>query len=299
MHPRISPDGTRVALWVDDQESDIWMWSLERASLTRFTFDPALDNFPAWTPDGRRLVFSSLRNRARLNTFWQAADGTGTPAPVTQSNDIQFVSGVSPDGRWVIFAGGPSNTRDVAMAALTPEARDGRSSPSSALPRGSSAEVRPLVQTRFDERNGIVSPDGRWLAYESDAAGRLEVYVRPFPNTAEGQWLVSTAGGSQPLWARNGAELFYVALDGTLMAVPVEVRSTAWNAGAPAKILEARYFTGGFGSLTLGRTYDVSPDGRRFLMIKQGDAGSQTSAPPQIIVVQNWLEELKRLVPTN
>ena len=153
------------------------------------------------------------------------------------------------------------------------------------------------MQTRFEERNGAVSPDGRWLAYESDASGRLEVYVRPFPNAADGQWQVSTTGGSQPLRAPSGRELFYFALDGTLMAVPVEARNTAWSAGAPAKILEARYFTGGFGAVTIGRTYDVSPDGRRFLMIKQGDGGGQTSAPPQIVVVQNWFEELRRLVP--
>ncbi len=299
MHPRISPDGTRVALWADDQENDIWVWSLERATLTRFTFDPGLDNFPAWTPDGRRLVFSSGRAGGTLNLYWQTADGTGTAARVTESTDLQFLSGVSPDGRWAIFAGGTQGNNDVAMAALTPETRDGPSSAGSAPPRGSSAEVRPLVQTRFEERNGIVSPDGRWLAYESNASGRLEVYVRPFPNAAEGQWQVSTAGGGQPVWARTGAELFYFALDGTLMAVPVEVRSAAWNAGVPAKILDARYFTGGLGAVTLGRTYDVSPDGRRFLMIKQGDAGNQTAAPQQIIVVQNWDEELRRLVPVD
>jgi hypothetical protein len=126
-----------------------------------------------------------------------------------------------------------------------------------------------------------------WLAYESEASGRFEVYVRPFPNVGDGQWQVSPAGGHQPLWTRSGGELLYFAPDGALMAVPAEARSTAWSASAPAKILEPRYFTGGLGAVTTGRTYDVSPDGRRFLMIKQGDGGNQTSTPPQIIVVQN------------
>ncbi len=297
MHPRISPDGTRVALWADDQENDIWMWSFERSTLTRFTFDAGFDNFPAWTPDGR-LVFSSSRNSANMNVFWQAADGTGTAQRVTESNNIQLVSGVSPDGRWALFSGGTSTSRDLLMAGLAPEADGGRNASGSAPP-GSLPEIRPLVQTRFEERNAVVSPDSRWFAYESDASGRLEVYVRPFPNADAGQWQVSTAGGSQPLWARTGAELFYFALDGTLMVVPVEARSTAWNAGAPAKVHAPGYFTGGFGAATSGRTYDVSPDGRRFLMIKQGDSGNQTAMPPQIVVVQNWFDELRRLVPAN
>lgn len=297
MHPRISPDGTRIALWADDQENDIWLWSLGRATLTRFTFDPALDNCPAWAPDGRRLVFSSGRDSEALNMFWQAADGTGTAERVTTADSNVFVSAVSPDGSWAIVAGG-NLSRDVLMAPLARETSAGPAVSSSAPPAGGS-EVRPLVQTRFEERNGIVSPDGRWLGYESDASGRLEVYVRPFPNTDDGQWQVSTGGGGQPLWARSGAELFYFALDGTLMTVLVQARGTAWNAGAPAKILEARYFTGGFGAVTLGRTYDVSPDGRRFLMIEQGDSGSQTSTPPQIVVVQNWFEELRPLVPVS
>jgi Tol biopolymer transport system component len=154
--------------------------------------------------------------------------------------------------------------------------------------------VTPLLQTKFDERNGIVSPDGRWLAYESNSSGPFEIYVRPFPNVGGGQWQVSTAGGRQPLWARSGKELFYFGADGALLRVPVEASGATWNAGTPMKLLEGRYYTGA-GS---GRAYDVSADGQRFLMIK-APGGDSTASSPSLIVVQHFDEELKRLVPTH
>jgi len=150
------------------------------------------------------------------------------------------------------------------------------------------------VQTPFDERNGDVSLDGRWLAYESNDSGQVQISVRPFPDVNRGRWQVSTGGGTQPLWARNGQELFYLAPNGALMSVRVE-RGSTWTAGTPTKLIDGQYY---FGAGTpLSRTYDVSPDGRKFLMIKEarptGDA-----PPPQLVIVQSWLEELKRLVPT-
>jgi len=175
----------------------------------------------------------------------------------------------------VFFEATPTMGRDVLQLAL-----DG------------TRRVTPLLQTKFDERNGIVSPDGRWLAYESNSSGSFEIYVQPFPNVGGGQRQISTAGGRQPLWARSGKELFYVGGNGALLGVTTEANGTTWNAGTPMKLLEGRYVTGG----TLGRMYDVSPDGQRFLMIKAAgaDAGG---APPVLIVVQHWDEELKRLAP--
>ena len=155
--------------------------------------------------------------------------------------------------------------------------------------------VTPLVQSPFAERNGIVSPDGRWLAYEANDSGRFEIYVRPFPDVNSGHWQVSTAGGTRPLWARNGQELFYVSPTGALMRVGVE-RGPSWAATTPTMLVKEGYFTIPGGNP--GRTYDISPDGQRFLMIKEGGGTDQTAAPPQIIVVQHFDEELKRLVPT-
>ena len=158
-----------------------------------------------------------------------------------------------------------------------------------------SHRVTPLLQTKSDELNGIVSPDGRWLAYESNSSGPYDIYVRPFPNVAGGQSPVSTAGGRQPLWARSGKELFYFGSDGVLFRVPVEASGATWNAGTPMKLLEGRYYTGA-GGASAGRTYDVSPDGQRFLMIKPPTDGGAVA--PALIVVQHFDEELKRLVPT-
>jgi hypothetical protein len=122
------------------------------------------------------------------------------------------------------------------------------------------------------------------------------VYVRPFPNVGGGQWQVSTTGGRQPLWARSGKELFFVGADGALLRVSVEASGATWTAGTPVKLLEARYFTN-TSSGGSGRTYDVSPDGQRFLMIK-APGGDASFAAPSLVVVQHWDEELKRLVPT-
>jgi serine/threonine-protein kinase len=276
-HPRLSPDGTRLVLSSGDQEQDLWIWDLRRTTLTRLTLDPAQDWFPLWTPDGRRIVFSSVRGGGQPNLWWQAADGTGTAEPLTTTSNAKFLTGITPDGTAVVYNEAvPTMGRDLFQVTL-----DG------------THRVTPLLQTKFDERNGTVSPDGRWLAYESNSSGSFEIYVRPFPNVAAGQWQVSTAGGRQPLWARSGKELFYLGADNALLRVPVEASGTTWNVGTPMTLLEGRYYTG-TGS---GRAYDVSPDGQRFLMIKA--PGADVSAvPPAIIVVQHWDEELKRLVPT-
>jgi serine/threonine-protein kinase len=276
--PRLSPDGARVAVEIRDQENDIWVFDFARETLTRVTFDPGLDQAPTWTPDGRRMVFSSTFGGAGMSSlFWQAADGTGTAERLAQSaipTMFQFPSAVSPDGTRVLFTqGAVSTTTDVMTLTLDKDHR-----------------VQPLVQTPFAELNGEISPDGRWLAYQSNESGQVEIFVRPFPEVNTGHWQVSTGGGTRPLWARNGQELFYLAPDGALMSVRVE-RGTTWTAGTPARLINAAYYGAG-----TGRTYDVSPDGKRFLTIKQGGS-DQTPPPTSIVVVQNWLEELKHLVP--
>jgi serine/threonine-protein kinase len=159
---------------------------------------------------------------------------------------------------------------------------------------------QPLIQTQFIERNGIVSPDGRWIAYESNATGQFEIYTRPFPMVGDGQWQISTAGGTRPLWGSNGRELFYVAPNGALMSVSVESRG-AWHAGTPAQVVAASYLTIGFAGVQTvftGRSYDVSADGTRFLMIKNASESGATLPAASMIVVQNWFDELRRRVRT-
>ena len=149
--------------------------------------------------------------------------------------------------------------------------------------------VTSLAQTPSSERNGEVSPDGRWLAYEANDSGRFNIYVRPFPDVSSGYWQVSTDGGTRPLWARNSQELFYLSVTGALMRVEVALGPT-WAATAPTKLFEGRY---GAEASQTGRTFDIAPDGQRFLMIKPADA--DRAGPTSIVVVQNWTEELKRL----
>jgi serine/threonine-protein kinase len=257
-----------------DQNADIWLWNLARTTLTPITADPARDDSPVWTLDSRHVMFSSQR-AGTYNLFRQAADGTGAVDRLTESKNPQSPTALSPDGTRVIFTETFSKTGEDVMA----------------LGLDGTREVVPLVQTPFDERNGIVSPDGHWLAYEANDSGMFEIYVRPFPAANSGRWPVSTSGGTQPLWARDGRELFYVAPDGALMRVAV-ANGPTWTAGTPSKVIEGRYVVN---TAVPYRNYDIAADGQRFLMIKAGD---DANSAPQIVVVQHFDEELKRLVPT-
>jgi Tol biopolymer transport system component len=271
--PALSPDGTRVAVFANDQEHDLWLWGFGRPTLSRLTLVPGVDVVQVWTPDSRRVVFTSERAGVR-NLYWQAADSTGAVERLTESPNTQYPSAVSPDGRRLIFTEESPKTDDDVMAIELDATRT----------------VRPLVQSPFIERNGIISPDGRWLAYESNESGRFEISVRPFPNVDGGVWQVSTTGGTRPIWARSGQELIYASPTSALMRVGVEP-GPSWAATAPSLVVKEGYFTipGWW-----GRSYDISPDGQRFLMIKESGVDGNLAAP-SIIVVQHWVEELKRL----
>jgi eukaryotic-like serine/threonine-protein kinase len=273
--PRISPDGGRLVVWSADQDIDLWIWDISRSALTRQTFAAGWDLYPVWTPDGSRLIFSSEREGTR-NLFWQAADGTGTVERLTRSSYLQNATAVTPDGTKAIFTETGPKDDDVLQVALT-----------------GSHDVTTLVQSSFAERNGIVSPDGRWLAYEANDSGVFEIFVRPYPDVDSGRWQVSTGGGTRPLWSRTGQELFYVARGGAIMGIAVE-RSPSWAATPATIIVKEGYQTAM--PVILGRSYDISSDGQRFLMLKQ--ASDPTATPLQLVVVQHFDEMLKRLVPT-
>jgi len=271
---RLSPDGRRVALQVDDPEGDLWIWDLTRFTLTRFTFDPALDNMPVWTPDSARIIFNSTRNGVQ-NIYAQTADGTGSVERLTNSPHPQFPFSITPDGtRLLLGEVSPGTGADVRQSLL----KGGR-------------DTEPLVQTAFGEYSPKISEDGRWMVYQSNQNGQFEIYVRPFPKVDSGGWQISTAGGTRPVWARSGRELFYLDLNNILNAVAVETDGSGFRAGTPKPILSQAYYSG----FNLG-AFDVSVDGQRFLMIKEPTNPSQQSQLPSIAVAINWVDEFRQQV---
>jgi len=264
-----------VALDVREETNDIWIWDLTRQTLTRLTRDPGLNRSPIWTPDGRRVAFSAVRDGTEA-IYWQAADGSGSAERLTQSEDVQLPTSFSQDGTKLLFDQPGTAPYNLGVASLTGERK-----------------TELILREEFSEGQGVISPDGRWLAYQSNESGSNEVYVRPFPEVNTGRWQVSTGGGTRPLWARNGRELFYYLPPGVVMAVQVLERPR-FAAGAPQVVFKGTYL-----SPQTERMYDVSPDGRRFLMIKNAPQDGEALPPPQLVVVQNWFEELKRLVPVN
>jgi len=275
---RLSPDETQIAADIREQPPNIWIWNVRRKTLTPLTFDRTASIGPVWTPDGRRIVFSSGRD-GQPNLYWQASDGTGAAERLATSPHSQAPTSLSPDAKSLVVQDiDPRNGPDLMLLHL-----DG------------TRQVDRLINTEFAELGGEISPDGRWITYHSNESGRSEVYVRPFPKANEGRWQISTAGGTRATWSKNGRELFYlapVANGVALMAVPVQTTPT-FSAGQPAKL-----FTGPWFALPAGRTYDVSNDGKRFVMIKDANVAGERVSPPTITIVLNWVEELKARVPT-
>ena len=218
--PRLSPDNLRVAVDIRDQQDDIWVWEFARRTLTKVTSSPGIDQTPLWMPDGRRLVFASQAESGASMWFLarQAADGTGPVDRLTKNDSIQRPDSVASNG--TIVYTGVTSPSSADIMTLTPGADAGV-----ALVRGPSTE-----------RSGEVSPDGRWLAHESNEAGLAsEIYVRPFASAQSARHTVSTGGGTQPAWARDGTELFYLAPNGALMSVGVKKGDT-WTAASPVEV---------------------------------------------------------------
>ena len=265
--PRISPDGRRIAVGIEkDGSTDVWIYDLTRGTMTRLTTAPGADEVPVWTADGRRVAFQSNRD-GRFHLYWKPADGSGPAERLTES---RMPFSWSPDGRVLAFAKtGGGNRGDVWI-----------------LPMEGERKPVPFLETPFGEWAAQFSPDGRWIAYLSDESGRLEVYVLPYPGPRH---QISTNGGFDPLWARDGKEIFYRTNDDKMMVVPVRLEPE-FKAGKPKVLFEGRFQSKHWEVLH----YDITPDGQRFVMVES----EEESAPTEIIVVLNWFEELKRLVPT-
>ncbi|MCZ6750804.1 MAG: hypothetical protein O7E51_03130, partial [Acidobacteria bacterium] len=272
--PRLSPDGQRLAVQIQGGDNDVWIYDIPRNTLTRLTFE-GLNGYPLWTPDGERVTFSSIRGGTQ-DLFWIPADGSGTAERLTTSEYGQYPLSWSPDGHTLVYYElHPTSGGDLWL-----------------LPFEGEHKPQPFLQTPFHERSAVFSPDGKWLAYSSDESGRYEIYVRPFAGGG-GKWQISTESGTEPVWARNGRELFYRNGD-QLMAVDITTK-LSFSAGTPRLLFEGQYYTNR-GTIRSRADYDITSDGQRFLMIQEGGTDSEAT---QINVVLNWFEELKQRVPTN
>jgi serine/threonine-protein kinase len=287
-HPRISPVSDRQLAFSSFR--DLFVWDLADAPV-QLSFIPFANWLPLWMPDNTRLVFGSWRAGTGVsNIYMQAADGIGAVERLSDSPHMQLPSSVTPDGTAVLFTVfGPPTGPDIRLLRLT--SREGASSAAPgepALPRD-----EPVLDTMRHERNGVVSPDMKWLAYESDmpgAPGQMNVYVRRYPvDRNGGVWQVSSTGGTHPLWSRTGDELFYLAGDGAMMSARVSTRGDRWIPVAPTRLFKGRYV---IRTSELGRQYDVTSDSRRFLMIREDSPATHRA----VVIVQHWAEELKQRV---
>jgi serine/threonine-protein kinase len=278
--PRLSPDGERIAVGFPDQgDTEIWILDLARAVSRRLTFSPGMDGLPMWSPDGRRIVFMSARSGA-LNWYTMAADGSAAVQRVTTSPTHEWPVSISHGGDRVFgFDIAPTSARRVITATLPGHADDG----SSATPQ----RAQGIFPGVFPE----VSPNGRYIAYLSEESGQDEIYVRSFPQVDRGRWQISTGGGTRAAWSRNGRELFYLDATNTLHAVPADTTARTFVVGKPIKVFDAKYV-----EPNPARHYDVSPDGRRFLMLKPRGA-DPNATPATMVVVERWSDELRARVP--
>ncbi len=285
---KISPDGTRVALGIGpNAASDIWVWDFNRESKSRLTFDGSYTFFPVWTPDSQKIIYASF-GEGNPGFYSKKADGTGEVEKISPggADEIRVPFSSSPDGKILALWEVKLSLSQTNISILSMEGDHART---------------PLLQKEYYEDCPQISPDGRWIAFQSNETGRYEVYVHSFPDVNQGRWQVSTNGGNNPLWSPDGRELFYRSGD-SFIAVEVET-DPAFKLGESAILFKGAYFSEP--DATKYTPWDIHPDGDRFLLLKPpleiaAEPASQepvAAGPRKINIVLNWFEELKERVP--
>ena len=276
--PRVSPDGTRIVMTygVGDEEG-ISVYDLARGTLTRMPDDSDVtyigDPTPIWSPDGLQIAYFARGETGGVGIFVRRADGIGVAERL--STGLHRAVSWSPDGARLTstYPGGAGETRDVGVVGMT-----------------EGATGQPLLASpTANEGSPFVSPDGEWIAYVTDETGEHEVFVRPFPNVEDGRTRLSTDGGFDPVWAPDGSALYYRRGD-TILEVEVRSGAPPSSWGVPTELFSGSYQA----APPWPRHYDIDSDGERFVMIEEREASR-----PRVIIVQNWLAELERLVPTD
>jgi Tol biopolymer transport system component len=268
----LSPDGTRLSLSIMDPDTnafDLWVKQLDQGPLSRVTFEGTINYRPTWSSDGRSLTYMSDQDQLATasDLFTKRADGGGTAELVLHRETTLAEGMYSPDGTWLVFRQGDTRVGEGDIYAMRP---------------GTDSTVTSLVATDFLDYSMALSPNGRWMAYVSNATGRNEVYVSPFPDAGSGRQLVSPAGGVEPVWAHSGRELFYRNGANELVAVQVDADQTFAVGQQDVLFPLASYLPGG------GHPqYDVSADDQRFVMLRINDAAEDT----ELILVENWAAE--------
>jgi eukaryotic-like serine/threonine-protein kinase len=270
---RFSPDGKRVAATLSPNTLNnvaIWIYDVARGLRTRFTFDPAADERPVWSPDGRSIAFASTRN-AHNDLYRKSSDGTGAEELLYSDNLEKYPTSWSPDGKFLLYnAPGVGTGNNIWVLPLTPERP------------GAPLKPFPFVQAPFNEISAQFSPDGRWIAYASDESQRSEVYVARFSG-AGGKRQISIAGGLSPRWRQDGKEIFYMAPDRKIMSAAVTIKNDTLEVGEVKPLFGPVAIPGG------NYVYDASADGQRFLIVPPPQASTQG-----VTVVQNWTATSKK-----